>query len=693
MTNIKLRDYQKECINKINNLNSGSYLIRMATGLGKTVIFTHIKRKGRVLILAHREELINQPKQFYDCPVGIEKAQETSNGEPVVIASVMSLVRRLQKFDKNAFDTIIVDEAHHAAAPSYMKILDYFNPRLTLGFTATPKRGDNVGLGHIFSDIIYDKDIIWGIKNNFLSNVDCLRVDIGYNVSRTKITAGDYNKNELEKAVNIELANKAIGDVYKKYAKGQTLIFAASVNHARNIQKQIKGSWVVTAQTVDRAKILEMFRRKKIRCIINVDVFTKGTDVPNIETIIMARPTQSSTAYIQRVGRGLRLALGKKKLLLIDCVGDSGKHKLCTAPSLIGLSTDFVPKNKLKNIEGNLFELEDIISYESDVPESWIRNTEFVNIWAQDNNYNTHNINFYQMPDGSLNCRIPKEESSGKYNEQDIITIPFPDELGYTYLQGKKLTMQQAIDKVYQFLKTHKKYCEPIWNLELVKKWGEDSATRKQIYIINKKLPDFKVSKLTKHQASEILNRLASGYSHDKDKIVNELKVFNDKVFPSEYIVLFISTTGNEEDGDIYRITAFKYKDFRRVDIFDSFVFSPLEETRKYYRQYNLEHFRKLPQLEAVCYKFKEFVGDCPVFAHKMPYALDFLSKKGIDFNDINCYDTEQITKERYPSFSSYGLDTLRSLLLLKFVNTRNVVFDRINLNNELIKSLFANNK
>lgn len=135
-----LRDYQQECVDLIDNLESGAYLIQMATGCGKTATFTNIKRKGRVLVLAHREELVTQPVKYYDCPVGIEMANNQSNNEQVIIASVMSLTHRLDKFKPDEFDMIIIDEAHHAAAKSYKKIINHFKPRLLLGFTATPNR-------------------------------------------------------------------------------------------------------------------------------------------------------------------------------------------------------------------------------------------------------------------------------------------------------------------------------------------------------------------------------------------------------------------------------------------------------------------------------------------------------------------------------------------------------------------------
>ena len=119
---MELRDYQKECVRVIDGMDKGSGLVSMATGLGKTVVFSHIKRKGRVLVLSHRDELVRQPIKYYDCKCGIEKAEETSHGEEVVLASVQSLIRRLDKFSPYDFDTIITYEAHHAAAESYKRI-------------------------------------------------------------------------------------------------------------------------------------------------------------------------------------------------------------------------------------------------------------------------------------------------------------------------------------------------------------------------------------------------------------------------------------------------------------------------------------------------------------------------------------------------------------------------------------------
>lgn len=272
---IKLRDYQKEVLEIIDKLDSGSYLIQMATGLGKTATFTNIKRKGRVLVLAHREELVTQPIKYYDCPVGIEMANHKSNNEPAIIASVMSLTHRLDKFKSDEFDMIIIDEAHHAAANSYKKIINYFKPRLLLGFTATPNRGDKVRLDDVFEKIIYQKDLKWAIKNKYLTDINCIRVNIGYDLSNVARRMGDFATGELEKVMNTKSLNKAIKEAYLKYAKGQTLIFATSVEHAQDIEKEIEGAVAVTADTKNREELIKKFTNREIPVLVNCMIFTE----------------------------------------------------------------------------------------------------------------------------------------------------------------------------------------------------------------------------------------------------------------------------------------------------------------------------------------------------------------------------------------------------------------------------------
>lgn len=472
----------------------------MPTGCGKTATFTHIPRNGRVLVLAHREELVKQPARYYDCPVGFEIAQEHSHGEEVVIASVQSLVNRLDRFAPDEFEKIITDEAHHAAARTYRKIYDHFTPKKHIGFTATPNRGDKVRLDDVYSEIIFQRDLRWAIENGFLCDIYCLRANIGYDLSAVHSRNGDYAPGELEEAM--DGTADAIADAYREYAKGATLIFAVSVHQAEEIAQRIPGAVVVTGKTKNRADIIKRFSNREIPCIVNVMVFTEGTDIPLVETVIIARPTQSESLYSQMVGRGLRPHPDKEKLILIDCVGVTGKSSLCTAPSLIGIDMSNVPKSKADEIQGPIFELPMKAVSASDCPESWIRNTEIVDLWAKGMSYNIHNVNYFKMPDGRLVCSI----LNGKR-----ITIPCPDHLGKVELFGETVPYQTALDRAYKALCDGHEESRYIWDLDKVKSWGRKPATEKQLQIIQRKYKNFDTEGLTKAQASQILNRMFNG--------------------------------------------------------------------------------------------------------------------------------------------------------------------------------------
>ena len=490
-----LRDYQQEVVDIINTIDPGSYLVVLATGLGKTVIFSHLKRKGRILVLAHREELLHQAKEKYEmagATVGIEQAANESEGEDIVVASVQSLKNRLDKFDPEEFDMVITDEAHHATAPTYRLIYDYFKPRLNLGFTATPNRDDGVGLGEIYDKIIYNKDLRWGIENDYLVDITAKKVNIGYDISQVARRMGDYAPGELEKAMNQNKINGAIKEVYDELAVGKTLIFAVSVEHSNSIAEILGDKAIsVVGDTQNRDQIVEDFKNgDKYDCMVSCNVFLEGVDIPNVETIIVARPTSNSSLYTQMVGRGLRLYPGKERLLLIDLVGTTGRAALCTAPTLIGLDIESVPDNRKEEIVGDLFDLEYIIREESDCIESWITNVQTVDIWARGNNYNLHNINFFKQPNGDLTLNLPKK----------TFVVKRPDLLGLDY--------QARIDEIYKDLNENYKEHEYIWNKSKSRNWKNSPATSKQMELIRRiyKKPIRKT--LNKLEASQVLNRL-----------------------------------------------------------------------------------------------------------------------------------------------------------------------------------------
>ena len=524
---IELRDYQRECVDTINNLESGSHLVAVATGLGKTVIFSHLERKGRMLILSHRDELVHQPEKYFDCTFGVEQAGEKSNGEEVVSASVQSLTRRLGRFSPDDFDMIITDEAHHAAAPSYKKIYDYFKPRLHIGFTATPNRGDKVRLDDVFGDIIFERNLRWGIEHKYLTNIKCLQADIGFDLRKVKKKMGDFDSEQLAEAVNQEKMNAGVAKAYYELAQGQTIIFAANVAHAYAIAEKIEGAVVVTGKTENRSEIIERFTNREIKCIVNVMVFTEGTDLPLVETIIIARPTMNESLYTQMVGRGLRLYKGKDCLTLIDCVGVSGNKDLCTAPSLFGIDLSDVPEKKRTELDGVMItEMENKLPALLNNPEAWIINTDEVELFASQNGFNTHFVNWTRLYDGSFICNFKEKNVSYQLRLTPMTCIGttniFISRNKYEIKElGRDIKMQTAFDYTAKILEHYFKKSAPLWDVRRMKVWGSSPASDKQKDLIHTLLnqpkninryhsADFDVSVLTKYQAGIILDKLFS---------------------------------------------------------------------------------------------------------------------------------------------------------------------------------------
>lgn len=482
------------------------FLLGDCTVAHNTVVFTNLPRKGRMLILSHREELVRQPLKYFDCSTGIEMASESSHGEEVVSASVQTMIHRLDRFGAEDFDTIIVDEAHHAIAKSYQKVIGHFKPRMLLGFTATPNRADGAGLKGVFDEIIYKKDLRWGIQNGYLCDILCKRIDIGYDLSAVHTRMGDYAPGELEKAM--DGTADAIAQAYREHARGTTLIFAVSVEQCHQIAERIEGAEVITGQTKDRADVIRRFTAREIPCIVNCMVFTEGTDMPLVETVIIARPTQSDSLYAQMVGRGLRLHPEKSMLTLIDCVGVTGKASLCTAPSLLGVDIEKIPKKKQKQMEGMLFELPEKAARLSDTPESWIKNVTIVDLWAKDMKYQLHDVNWFQMPDGRMICSLPDKVS---------IEIPPADELGETIFDGQRMDMQEAFDEAYKRLCDFHPESRAIWDKNISKRWANAPATEAQIKLVKrigrKYIDEINFDELTKGQAGMIINRLKGGHN------------------------------------------------------------------------------------------------------------------------------------------------------------------------------------
>ncbi len=372
---MQLRDYQRDALEAITTTYEKGITRQvavLATGLGKTIIFSHLislrvaQTGKKALVLAHREELLFQAKEKLErinprLKIGIEQAEKTADHthDEVVIASVASIGRenspRLQQFHPEEYATIIIDEAHHASASSYKAILRHFGVLkieqpvnkniLLLGVTATPSRNDNQGIDQIFDEVVFDYSIIDGIRNGWLCRIKALKVNTTVDIEQVKTTAGDFSVGELEKAINTEKRNNLIVQTYKDLASGkQALVFATDVAHTKDIFEVFRRSGIsvgyVTGETPkeQRKELLTAFAAKKINVMVNAMVLTEGYDNAGIEFIFMARPTQSGLLYQQMIGRGTRMHQEKSHLTIVDFVDNTTTHPLQTAASLLGLS-------------------------------------------------------------------------------------------------------------------------------------------------------------------------------------------------------------------------------------------------------------------------------------------------------------------------------------------------------------------
>ena len=381
---LTLRPYQQEALQSVkDNFQKGIFkqLIVLPTGSGKTVIFSHIPQVIEdslpMLVLAHRSELLSQAteKILWSNPqfnIQTEKAEKVADltGD-VIVASVQTLGRsdskRILKFPKDYFKSIIVDEAHHASAESYRRILDYFNPKFLLGVTATPQRSDSIRLTDVFQEITYYKNIQDLIKEGYLSRIIGYRVKTNTDISEVETSHGDYTLSQLEDKIDNTERNTLVVKSYLQFASNKkAVVFASGVNHAKHLAASFTQNKipvrVVVGDTPDeeRKQILLDFKNGDIKVIVNVGVLTEGFDEPSIDAIIIARPTRSTLLYTQIVGRGTRIFEGKEHCIIIDIADATIGKKPLGLPTLLGMPPEFDLKGQdLIDVADKYKELED----------------------------------------------------------------------------------------------------------------------------------------------------------------------------------------------------------------------------------------------------------------------------------------------------------------------------------------------
>ncbi|MHA6258331.1 DEAD/DEAH box helicase [Sporosarcina sp. CAU 1771] len=341
-------------------------LLVLPTGTGKTIVFSkviedRVKKGERVLVLAHRGELLDQAADKLEQSTGLktatEKAEETSIGSwyRVVVGSVQTLMRekRLNQFDRDFFDTIIIDEAHHSISDSYQRVLAHFEDANVLGVTATPDRGDMRNLGSYYENIAYEYTLPKAIKEGYLSPIKALTIPLKLDLSGIGQQAGDFKLGELGSALDPYL--ESIADEMVKVASDRKIVVflplvATSQKFTQILNEKGFRAAEVNGESKDRAEVLADFDNDKYNVLCNSMLLTEGWDCPSVDCVVVLRPTRVRSLYSQMVGRGTRLYPGKTELLLLDFLWHTDRHELCHPSHLIA-ENDEVANAMTKQIE------------------------------------------------------------------------------------------------------------------------------------------------------------------------------------------------------------------------------------------------------------------------------------------------------------------------------------------------------
>lgn len=350
----ELRPYQQQARERIHaeweNGHTRTLLV-LPTGTGKTIVFAsvaadQVRAGDRVLILAHRGELLEQAADKLQRSTGLVSAVEKADATclntwfRVVVGSVQTLQRtaRLERFPRDYFGTIIIDEAHHAITDGYRRILDYFGSARVLGVTATPDRGDMRNLGEVFDSLAFEYKLTDAIKEGYLCRIMAQTIPLKLDISSVTLSGGDYAVGDLGTALDPYLEQIA-AEMAQRCKGRKTVVFLPLIKTSQKFRDLLNSHGFraaeVNGQSTDRKEVLADFDAGKYNVLCNSMLLTEGWDCPSVDCVVVLRPTKVRSLYSQMVGRGTRLSPGKTDLLLLDFLWMTDKHELCRPADLV----------------------------------------------------------------------------------------------------------------------------------------------------------------------------------------------------------------------------------------------------------------------------------------------------------------------------------------------------------------------
>lgn len=349
-----LRPYQQTARENIHSEWENGHLrtlLVLPTGTGKTIVFAsvaadQVRAGDRVLILAHRGELLEQAADKLQRSTGlvsaVEKAESTclNSWYRVVVGSVQTLQRasRLERFPQDYFGTIIIDEAHHAITDGYLRILEHFPAAKVLGVTATPDRGDMRNLGEVFDSLAFEYKLTDAIREGYLCKIMAQTIPLKLDISDVGFSSGDYSLGQLGTALDPYL-DQIAAEMAQRCADRKTVVFLPLIKTSQKFRDLLNAHGFraaeVNGQSDDRKEVLDDFAAGKYNVLCNSMLLTEGWDCPSVDCVVVLRPTKVRSLYSQMVGRGTRLNEGKKDLLLLDFLWMTDRHELCRPADLV----------------------------------------------------------------------------------------------------------------------------------------------------------------------------------------------------------------------------------------------------------------------------------------------------------------------------------------------------------------------
>lgn len=340
---LELREYQQEALRNLQAMRENKETIALlyqATGTGKTVTAVMDAKSvgGRTLFVAHTMELVNQAYQTFQAlwkgaSVGKFADSVKELDKDIVSGSIQSIALNLDMFKEDDFDYIIIDEAHHATADTYQKVLAYFKPKFLLGLTATPERADDTNILEIFKNTAHKLDIRTAVEIGALVDVRCIRIHTNIDMTQVRFNSVQYNVRDLDVKICVTERNALIVKTWLDYVKDKrTVVFCASVKHVEQIAAIFKEKGVSaeavsgSMKTSERNELLAKFAMGELKVLCACDLLNEGWDCPETEVLFMARPTMSKVLYTQQLGRGMRLSEGKEYLMVFDFVDNAGQY-------------------------------------------------------------------------------------------------------------------------------------------------------------------------------------------------------------------------------------------------------------------------------------------------------------------------------------------------------------------------------